>query len=59
MAIGKLVLLENCIAGTGVPVSPLPVIVKASSTSFVLIWSTLTITVTNADSVTIVDSSAS
>ena len=59
MSIGKLVLLENCVAGTGVPVSPLPVIVKASSTSFVMIWSTLTITVTNEDSVTIVDSSAS
>jgi len=51
----KLILLNNCRRGSGVFVSPIPVIVNASSTSYVLYNGTLAITVTNADSATVAD----
>ena len=56
IATGKLALAENCINGTGIPVSPLPVgIYNATSTKTAMLVGTLLIEITNEDSVTITD----
>lgn len=53
---GKLALAENCINGTGIPISPLPVaIYEATSTKVAMLVGTLLIEITNADSVTVTD----
>lgn len=52
---GKLIICENCIWGTGKPMSPIHIFTVNFGTYYVLTASTLQVYVTNADVVTIVN----